>query len=375
METSVSFDLTVIGAGPAGASAAITAARSGARVLLIERGRFPRHKVCGEFISAESLALLGWLIGGTAPDLIGNSLLLTDARLLMDGRSLHISINPPAASIARYDLDLALWSSAQQAGAHLLPQTTVHNVEGDGPFTVRTSAGEFRARGVINATGRWSNFNQSDLPAPNSRWLGLKAHIRGESASTVDLYFFEGGYCGLQPVRGPGGEPVINVCALLKTGVSSTWEELFARHALLESRSRNWSPVFPPLSTFPVIFREPRPVSGGVLNAGDAAAFVDPFVGDGIALALRGGNLAARCLLPYLRGESTLAESIKNYSQNYRRHLRPVYRSSSLLRKLIGLPRVLRTPLLALWERRPGIADHFMQATRSRVMEESGSGI
>jgi flavin-dependent dehydrogenase len=55
-------DLIVIGGGPAGTSAAITCARSGARVLLLERGRFPRQKVCGEFVSAESLALLADLL-------------------------------------------------------------------------------------------------------------------------------------------------------------------------------------------------------------------------------------------------------------------------------------------------------------------------
>ena len=54
----MSYDLAIIGGGPAGTSAAISAARQGARVLLLERGRFPRHKVCGEFVSAESLTLL-----------------------------------------------------------------------------------------------------------------------------------------------------------------------------------------------------------------------------------------------------------------------------------------------------------------------------
>ncbi|HUK87310.1 MAG TPA: FAD-dependent oxidoreductase, partial [Terriglobales bacterium] len=52
------WDLIVVGAGPAGSTAAITAARQGARVLLLERGAFPRHRVCGEFVSPESLGLL-----------------------------------------------------------------------------------------------------------------------------------------------------------------------------------------------------------------------------------------------------------------------------------------------------------------------------
>ncbi len=370
MEANLSFDLAVIGAGPAGSSAAITAARAGMRVLLFERGRFPRHKVCGEFVSAESLELLDWLLGDSAPELIRSSHYLSEGRLLVDGRTLRIAVNPPAASIARYDLDFALWQAAERAGAHVLAQTTVQRIEGTSPFRVETSAGEFRARAVINASGRWSNISRTELPDNGSRWLGLKGHMRGESASTVDLYFFDGGYCGVQPVRGADGEPLVNVCALMQTGTSGTWDDLFARHPLLHSRSRNWQPVFAPLSTFPIIFREPRPVANGVLNAGDAAAFVDPFVGDGIALALRGGNIAARCIHLYLRGEYTLAASLEKYSQNYRRQLRPVYRSSSLLRRLAGLPRVLRKPILWIWEHRPGMAEYFLRTTRSRTLIE-----
>jgi flavin-dependent dehydrogenase len=303
----------------------------------------------------------------SAPDVLRNSLLLSQGRLLVDGRTLQIPINPPAASIARYDLDLALWNAAERAGARVLAQTTVQKIDGKGPFRVETSAGEFRARAVINASGRWSNFSRTELADNGSRRLGLKGHMRGESASSVDLYFFDGGYCGVQPVRGVDGEPLVNVCALLQAGASATWDDLFVRHPMLYSRSRKWEPVFAPLSTFPIIFRNPRPVSEGALNVGDAAAFVDPFVGDGIALALRGGNIAACCLLPYLRGECTLATSLRRYSESYRRKLRPVHRSSSLLRKLTGLPRALRAPILSIWESWPGIAQHFLQATRSRT--------
>jgi flavin-dependent dehydrogenase len=367
----MSFDLAVIGAGPAGSSAAITAARAGLRVLLVERGRFPRHKVCGEFISAESLELLGWLLGESAPDLIRGSLLLTKGRVLVDGRTLAIPINPAAASIARYDLDFALWNAAGLSGAHLFPQTAVRKIRGSGPFAVETSIGEFHALAVINASGRWSNLSQTDPATVSSRGLGLKAHMRGKLGSTVDLYFFEDGYCGVQPVRGANGEPLMNVCALLQTAGSCTWNELLARDPVLESRSRTWTAVFPNLSTFPVIFHDPCPVSGSTLNVGDAAAFVDPFVGDGIAIALRGGNIATRCLLPYLRGECALATSVKKYSEDYQRQLRPVYRSSSLLRKLVGLPRGLRAPLLSIWEHSPGIAEHFLQATRSRTLDGS----
>ncbi len=76
------YDLIVIGAGPGGSSAAILAARQGARVLLLERGSFPRHKVCGEFVSAESLDLLETLLGRAAVDLVTGALRIGRARLV-----------------------------------------------------------------------------------------------------------------------------------------------------------------------------------------------------------------------------------------------------------------------------------------------------
>src|SRR5580693_3654770 len=105
-------DLIVIGGGPAGTSAAFTCARGGARVLLLERGRFPRHKVCGEFVSAESLDLLVNLLDSQSAALIRDAVRIPRVRIFLDGRTLLASVDPPAASIARVNLDIALWRSA-----------------------------------------------------------------------------------------------------------------------------------------------------------------------------------------------------------------------------------------------------------------------
>ncbi len=363
------FDLIVVGGGPAGASAAISAARAGWRVLLLERGHVPRHKVCGEFVSAESLVLLRWLLGEAGHELIEHSLPLTESRLLLDGRCVRIPVNPPAASITRYDLDLALWMEAQNAGATVLQETTVQRIEGDAPFRVQTSAGEFCARTLVNASGRWSNLSRAESPSNGSRWLGLKAHYHGETEACVDLYFFKGGYCGVQPVRSTEGSTLINVCALVRPGVAATLEDLFLCHPLLYSRSRGWTTAFAPLSTFPAIFRDPCPVAGKVFNAGDAAGFVDPFVGDGISLALRGGHLAAQSLSVFLDGQCELEQALKEYTQTYRRVLRPVYRVSSVLRRLLAIPRPLRAPFLSACESSPRLARYLVEATRSRAME------
>src|SRR3984893_10454374 len=102
-------DLIIIGGGPAGTSVAIAAARHGASVLLLERGRFPRHKVCGEFVSAESLNLLKDLLATQYAQLLPAAIRIPQSRIFIDGRTLHAAVDPAAVSIARFDLDAGLW--------------------------------------------------------------------------------------------------------------------------------------------------------------------------------------------------------------------------------------------------------------------------
>ena len=367
------YDLIVIGGGPGGTAAAITAARSGARVLLLERGRFPRHKVCGEFVSTESLTLLHWLLGIQNHPLIDNAPRLQWSRLFLDGRTVRVPIEPAAASIARHDLDLALWRSSHEAGVVCRQETTAQAPYGDSPCCLSTSAGEFRASAIINASGRWSNLKPAQPVPDNERWLGLKAHFHTAAGwcteSSVDLYFFEGGYCGVQPVRGDGGVTVLNACALVRAGVADRLTDALRLHPQLALRSEDWRPAFPSLSTFPVVLRQPVPVLGTICQVGDAAGFVDPFVGNGISLALRGGYLAALKILPFILQRCTLQQSLDEYAEAYQRTLLPVYRNSSLLRRFLGFPRGLRRAALSACEMSPRLAACLVQATRSKTMQ------
>jgi menaquinone-9 beta-reductase len=365
------FDLVVIGAGPAGTSAAITAARAGAHVLLLERGRFPRQRVCGEFVSAESLDLLAGLLQRTDPDLLRSALRIPKARLFFDGHTISTEVAPAAASIARRDLDSALWWAAEDAGVTARSQTAVENIAENGHFLLSTSAGEFHSKAVINATGRWSNLgSKPSLTDQNSgdKWLGVKGHFSESSPHpSVDLYFFEGGYCGVQPValaEAKTGEERINVCAMIRSDIGRSLPDVFAQHAQLKERSRSWKPLMDPVSTSPLIFREPQQIEDGILMAGDAAGFVDPFIGDGISLALRSGTLAAECLVPFFQAQTPLAEATFRYGKVYRQHLLPIFRNSSIIRWLLKLPRPIRRSVGHLLETNPAVSRLLVRLTR-----------
>lgn len=349
----------VVGGGPAGSAAAIAAARGGGGVLLLERGRLPRHKVCGEFVSAESLELLGSLLQGQHLAVLSDAVRISRTRLYVDGRVIGAVVDPAAASIARFDLDAALWQSAQLAGVDARQQVTVREIEDRGPFRISSSGGEFESRAVIKASGRWSNLNGA--AAVEHKWVGLKAHFAEPSPEpSVDLYFFDGGYCGVQPVA----QDRVNVCAMVRPHVASTLDEVFEQHAALRKRSGSWKLLIDPVSTSPLIFREPQPERDGILLAGDAAGFVDPFAGDGISLALRSGAMAANSLMPFFGGQVSLGQAVRQYRNAYERSLLPVFRASSQIRRLLTLPRPARRPLLLVLEKSPRIAEYLVRRTR-----------
>lgn len=301
----VTHDVAIIGGGPAGTAAAITAARAGRKVVLFERGRLPRHRVCGEFISPESHAILRSFLGD--PLVLRNSTSITCARIFSDRRLVEFNLPAPALSISRYDLDLALWKAAEAAGVDCRMATTVRSIA------------TLNAGTVINASGRWSNLHRP--PAESApRWIGIKAHFAGERApASTDIYFFEGGYCGVQRVCGDR----INASALVRSDIATTLERVFAASPELWLRSRAWEQVTATVTTSPLIHAAPEPVTDGVLNAGDAACFVDPFIGDGISLALRSGVLAAECL-----GEP------QRYATEYSRRFDGVIRNAARFRRL-----------------------------------------
>lgn len=366
----MTYDLIIIGAGPAGCAAAITAARAGASVLLLERGKFPRHRVCGEFVSAESLDLLQSLLAPEHRGLIDNTPRIARSRIFVDGAALQAEITPPAASITRFDLDIALWDSCAAAGVDLRDDCLVQSVNGTGPFRVTTKTELFEGRTLINATGRWSNLTSPATRArvTRERWVGVKAHFRetsGPMPPSVDLYFFEGGYCGVQPITSPNQNgSAVNACAMVRADVATDMHDVLTLHPALRERSWFWQLLTDPVTTSPLVFHPPEPTQNGMLQTGDAATFVDPFIGDGISLALRSGDLAGNCLAPFFRGDCTLEAVTADYARLYESRLAPVFRASSRLRNLLRWPGVVRKPVLSILEKTPSITRRLVTMTR-----------
>ena len=192
------------------------------------------------------------------------------------------------------------------------------------------------------------------------KWLGLKAHFHEpKPPSSVDLYFFGGGYCGVQPV----GPNHVNVAAMVRTDRATALSAMFSLNPELKARSLQWQRAMVPIATSPLLFQRPEPLRESVLQSGDAAGFIDPFVGDGIALALRSGAAAAQCLLPFWRGEASLTAAASAYERLYEKEFLPIFSNAARYRRLLNLPAALRAPFVRLLEH-TGLPAFVVRSTR-----------
>jgi menaquinone-9 beta-reductase len=322
----VKYDLVVVGGGPAGSAAAITAALDGRRVLLLEKGRYPRHRVCGEFVSPESHRVLREVLGHDH-SILQAPAQIHHARMFVDGGCIDFTLPEAGWSISRFDLDLALWNRALVLGIDARQNVTVQKIDRG---SVCFEEDRIPTDAIINASGRWSNLRRAPVANGTPRWIGVKAHFAGEDAPpSTDIYFFDGGYCGVQPL----GERILNASAMVRADKATSLQQVFAAHPQLWARSRSWEQLTETVTTSPLIHANPEPVTDGVMNAGDAAAFIDPFTGDGISLALHSGVLAAQCAR---RGDA------ERYALEYQARFARAFQTACFTRRLSRAPVVVR---------------------------------
>ena len=292
-------DVAIVGAGPAGSTLAALLARRGVSVALIDRDRFPRDKLCGEFLSYDALPVLerfGVTLAGTPA--IGN------CRVVGRHRTYAFAFPHAARGVSRLLLDDLLLQHAKAAGAHILDGCTATSVSRD---AVQTDRGEIRARAVVGAWGRWGRFDQQlqrgFVRDHSHRNFGFKRHYRGAQLDgTIELYSFERGYLGVSAVE----NGVTNICGLVHAsrlaGHKGRWEtfidEIRREEPRLDAMYARYQPAQETfLSSEPVIFRARSPVEGGIFMIGDASGIVDPLTGSGMAMAIQSALLAAPCIV------------------------------------------------------------------------------
>jgi len=329
------FDIVILGAGPAGAAAAVTARRAGLSVALIDKARFPRHKLCGGLVTGRCARHLRDVFG-LSPD---PALFETrrNFEFHMNGQRLgRLDDVPPAHLTMRRDFDHMLLRRALAAGAADFSGQRVAALE-PGANRVRLRSGEvLDYRGLIGADGVQSIVARALFGAPfDPARIGFALEIEAPAAGPapgpetpvrIDFAAADWGYGWVFPKR---GGTTIGLGGLHRRNPDIRARLAFYLDSLGIDRDRAAvKGHFLPFGGY-----RDRPGRGNILLAGDAAGFVDPITGEGIGHAIHSGALAAEALAEALaRGRPDSAAA------RYRRATRPIrgaLRAARLLRPLI----------------------------------------
>jgi menaquinone-9 beta-reductase len=359
------WDVVVIGAGPAGAVAAHDLARTGAAVLLIDRSTFPRPKVCGGCLNHRALDAIER--SGLAPRLVDAGAVSFDTLQLRAGRAQAAVPLPSGVGISRDRLDAVLVEAAEARGTGLLlgarAAAMARDASGLFTITVETSRGSqsrVRCRVVVAATGLGSRFALRHLAgetvAARSR-IGASAVLDTAIHApwhdhAVNMTVGTHGYVGA--VRIAGGR--WNLAAALDVGAVPRARAIGpVIREILKDGGWDAPPEFDRLAWrgTPQLSRRPRVVAAeGLFAVGDAAGYVEPFTGEGMACALQGGRAVVPFALQAIEGQPGLPEA---WGRTLRDDVQRRLALSSVTARLLRHPSLATqiTSLLCSW---PGLA-------------------
>ena len=311
-----SVSVRIVGGGPAGSAAAIAALSETRSVHIFEKSCFPRHKVCGEFLSPEIAPLLESL-GIWQQFLRLRPAHIKGMILHFGARASQSQLPEDAFGLSRYEFDRLLFEKAIAAGATTARQR-VEPVSFAAPDSSNSSNCE------VLAIGRKS------IAAAGQRLFGFKAHFEGPVNDAVELFFFRGCYVGVSAIEngitnicGIAPEQVLRACEFHIDDLLTGWPPLACRVRPL-SRMSGW------LTVGPLVFGGQWQHFTGrdMYPAGDALGFIDPFTGLGLVTAVATGRMAGLA--------ASTRRSVEEHLSNCRRAVRKPFYLAAVFRAILG---------------------------------------
>ena len=350
-------DVVVIGGGPAGCSTAIGLNRLGYNVVLCDQAKFPRDKVCGEFISPAADPILARL------GVLGHIEALATKRLKgvaissYEGEELVIDYpyqpgqveRPTSLSVPRYELDSLFIEQVRRVGVEVREQNKITDflfdegcIAGVRGWDENKSSFTIKAPLIIDAGGRNSlslkKFNLKKKSSRNAK-IAMAAHWKG--AQIPDDYCYmhisRPGYTGIARVS----EDSTNVVLVVDlNSIRGENPDNFYRHTVMKNRARqrilqNAESVEPVRAVESLGFSVKPIPCGGLLAVGDAMGFIDPFTGEGIYLSLRSSEIAVEIADLALKNSNVSVEFLKLYDKKRKQEFEKKFLLSRILQKLI----------------------------------------
>ncbi|RDK85199.1 NAD(P)/FAD-dependent oxidoreductase [Marinirhabdus gelatinilytica] len=296
MKTINDFDIAIIGGGLAGLATTIAMGKNH-RILLIEKDRYPRHRVCGEYVSNEVLPYLRSL--GVYPIEHGAKEINTLQISTHTGKSITSNLPMGGFGISRYALEQLLYEQAIQH-ATIQFETCLEIDFKEDRFSITTKEGsQHTARYVIGAFGKRSNLDKQlerKFIQKKSPWLAVKGHYQYNfEDNLVALHNFKGGYCGLSKTE----TGVVNACYLTTyssfkkvKSIQEFQQKVMSKNPLLDVFFSNAKSLFDePLTISQISFENKKPVENHIFMVGDSAGLIHPLCGNGMAMAVHSAKI------------------------------------------------------------------------------------
>jgi menaquinone-9 beta-reductase len=342
MET---FDVAIVGGGPAGSSCAAFCALAGLTTLVLEREKFPREKVCGDCLNPSCWPVLERLgLAQRVPDL-QHSKLSSVEFITIDGHKLIVDLpggDDCEISVKRSLFDDLLLRHAHALGADVHEHTTVTGLSKNEQWKIETVSGEtFQTRMLVGADGRNSTVARlcNLLPPTTRERVALQAHVPlpRKFGNRIVLQFLREGYSGQAPVN----ESELNLCLVGRPPTISQLRHWAERQFQIPV-DQSWRTITP-LTRSPI-----SSAHESLFLIGDSARVVEPFTGEGIYYALRSGELVATAIARIFRGDNQQA-TVRDFARAY----------GDMYRGRLWINRLARAAVV-----RPHLGSSFVHAAR-----------
>lgn len=372
----MSYNVIIIGGGLAGLTSAIHLSKKGLSVLLIEKHEYPKHKVCGEYISNEVLPYLKVL--GFNPFDYGAKNIVDFTLSTPKSRSVRTKLPGGGFSISRYCIDWELSKKAKQYGAQILHETVSDIQFANDHFEIFSNQGrQYTSELVIGSFGKRSNLdvkmNRAFIQKP-SPFLAVKAHYIGDfPEDAVGLHNFKGGYCGISKVENDH----VNVCYIAEFKAFKQYKNIdeFQRNVLrqntyLKEVFDTYELAFEkPLSISQVSFSAKNPVENHILMCGDSAGMIHPLAGNGMSMAIRAAQMAAQQILKFKSGQLKSRTDLENqYSEIWNKEFSSRLKSGHIIARLFSLG-LFSELIMLLLKTFPFLLPHIIKKTHGKPMK------
>lgn len=368
-----SCEILIVGGGLAGLCVAIELAKNQFNVTVVEPKKYPRHKVCGEYISKEVLPYLQVL--GLNPWNLGAVSIERFEWTHPNGKKLSAKLPLGGFGISRYTLENALFEFAKDSGVRFIFKAATQLLSPEDGVEVLLDNGlQIKAQLGIAAYGKRAALDKQlgrDFMDQKADFMAAKWHAEGDFPDDlVALHNFNGGYCGVSKVE--AGK--INFCFISSyksfkkhKSIQVFTEQVLSKNRHLKELLSQTTVLFEkPLSIAQISFKNKAPIEGNWIMCGDTAGLIHPLSGNGMSMAIGSAELAVKHVTNFLKGRTSRLQLLHSYRDDWKAE----FKRRLFMGRIAAF--VFKSDLLSasavnLLQYNPGMLRYFIKQTHGQL--------